>query len=374
MSCNFIRLGVAKYSLFATLSNGERAAWDCPECGRKGNTGNFCGNCAHPAPSSEPEITTQPDGQDELSSFGYTTTTVNFREKASKNSARIRQLRKYAMCKVEDIVEVNGDTWYQVTYDGKTGYIMGNYFRQMTTAELDQFLYSPEYLQGITSNAATHVSTEKPSPSPKPMENRAIAVGDIIKFGHYEQDNNLNYSQEAIQWIVLDYDAAEKKVLLLSRYILDIKLYYEPYEETSWEKSSLRSWLNGEFLKTAFTAEEQESILKTNANNSRSQGHWNTDGGNNTSDRIFLLSDREAFEEYFKDDQSRTCKPTAYATAQGAYSAPGSGNGWWWLRSPGYNEKKATFVRNDGSRGYSDVDNKYGGIRPALWLNLDTGI
>ena len=29
---------------------GEQAPWDCPECGREGNTGNYCGWCAHPAP------------------------------------------------------------------------------------------------------------------------------------------------------------------------------------------------------------------------------------------------------------------------------------------------------------------------------------
>ena len=28
----------------------EHTAWDCPECGRTGNTGNYCGGCAHPAP------------------------------------------------------------------------------------------------------------------------------------------------------------------------------------------------------------------------------------------------------------------------------------------------------------------------------------
>ena len=35
--------------LFAACS-AEQASWDCPECGRKSNLGNFCGNCAHPAP------------------------------------------------------------------------------------------------------------------------------------------------------------------------------------------------------------------------------------------------------------------------------------------------------------------------------------
>ena len=28
----------------------EQVIWDCPECGKTGNTGNFCGKCAHPAP------------------------------------------------------------------------------------------------------------------------------------------------------------------------------------------------------------------------------------------------------------------------------------------------------------------------------------
>lgn len=34
-------------------ASGENTAWDCPECGRTGNTSNYCGNCAHPAPWME---------------------------------------------------------------------------------------------------------------------------------------------------------------------------------------------------------------------------------------------------------------------------------------------------------------------------------
>lgn len=36
--------------LLSSYSFAENYAWDCPECGRTGNTGNFCGGCAHPAP------------------------------------------------------------------------------------------------------------------------------------------------------------------------------------------------------------------------------------------------------------------------------------------------------------------------------------
>lgn len=32
---------------------GEHSSWDCPGCGRTGNTGNYCGGCGCPAPSNE---------------------------------------------------------------------------------------------------------------------------------------------------------------------------------------------------------------------------------------------------------------------------------------------------------------------------------
>lgn len=36
----------------------EGSSWDCPGCGRKGNTGNYCGSCAHPAPWLSPAAET----------------------------------------------------------------------------------------------------------------------------------------------------------------------------------------------------------------------------------------------------------------------------------------------------------------------------
>ena len=41
------------YSDAATLtvvSESEHYEWNCPQCGRVGNKGNYCGGCAHPAP------------------------------------------------------------------------------------------------------------------------------------------------------------------------------------------------------------------------------------------------------------------------------------------------------------------------------------
>ena len=53
----FIRLLVFfVLSLFIIcFASAEYYTWDCPNCGRINNTGNYCGTCAHPAPwLSEP--------------------------------------------------------------------------------------------------------------------------------------------------------------------------------------------------------------------------------------------------------------------------------------------------------------------------------
>jgi hypothetical protein len=47
---------------------------------------------------------------------------------------------------------------------------------------------------------------------------------------------------------------------------------------------------------------------------------------------------------------------------------------WWWLRSPGDGPDFAAYVDNDGTVDLNGhlVDNSSGGIRPALWLNLES--
>ena len=92
--------------------------------------------------------------------------------------------------------------------------------------------------------------------------------------------------------------------------------------------------------------------------------------GNDTKDKVFLLSAKEA-EQYFKNDEDRKCNPTKFATNKGAYKSD-EGQCWWWLRSLGYNTSYATFVDTDGSvdfYGYG-VNRNDDSVRPALWINL----
>ena len=113
-------------------------------------------------------------------------------------------------------------------------------------------------------------------------------------------------------------------------------------------------------------------------------GGW-SGGGNNTQDKIFLLSYAEA-KKYMgvtyndsKNTKSRV-KPTAYAIGKGARTsgsnktADGAGAGWWWLRSLGEYTHYAALVYNDGSLSNNYVSSDSGCVRPALWINLEADI
>lgn len=100
---------------------------------------------------------------------------------------------------------------------------------------------------------------------------------------------------------------------------------------------------------------------------------YDTSGGNNTQDKVFLLSYAEAWK-YFADDASRKCAPTDYAVAQGGSPYSSEKTGMWWLRSPGNNQNDAACVYPDGSRGDLSVFDTYAVVRPAFWINLESDI
>ena len=206
----------------------------------------------------------------------------------------------------------------------------------------------------------------------------AVAAGSIITFGTYEQDNNAANGAEPIEWIVLE--VRNGKALLISKFALDTKPYNDRNKEVTWETCSLRSWLNSDFLKSAFTDSQQGAILLTNVDNSAAQGNreFSTDGGNNTSDYVFLLSYREA-NQYFPTEDDRVCAPTDYAVAGGAWQSESFRaydrlTGIWWLRSPGSDLSWAsdifTYGRFDTIYVFADDVT----VRPAIWVDLSSGL
>ncbi len=114
----------------------------------------------HATPTPEPLTTNLPFDTNGLSSYGYVdASSVNWREGPSTNAKRMGELKRYAFCLVLDTEQVNSVTWYKVSYGDKTGYLHGDFFKQMTISELEEFLGSDEYLQGIANNTASSDST-----------------------------------------------------------------------------------------------------------------------------------------------------------------------------------------------------------------------
>ncbi len=211
--------------------------------------------------------------------------------------------------------------------------------------------------------------------------------GKAVCFGQYEQDNDTANGPEKIEWIVLDYDEENHKALLLSRYCLEAMPYNTENISVTWETCSLRKWLNGEFMETAFSTAEQSAIMSTAVYNSSSQGYtkFAADGGHNTLDRVFLLSYAEANRyldgiDVNADNQKSIATPTAYATAHRTLTSDtyrtsgGKPAGMWWLRSPGNDPHYAACVAKDGSLSDAYVyhDNTF--VRPALWINVESDI
>lgn len=169
----------------------------------------------------------------------------------------------------------------------------------------------------------------------------AAVVGDVLTFGQYEQDNNLENGQEAVEWIVLDH---QKGILtMISRYALDVLPYHSEPVEVTWEDCDLRKWLNDDFYHTAFSDDDRSMFFSTQNENPVYFDEMDAEAS--TDDLVYLLSVTEA-EQYFKTDSERTAEMTVYAAEKGADAENGFAS--WWLRSPGYDLRNAAYIYSDG--------------------------
>ena len=192
--------------------------------------------------------------------------------------------------------------------------------------------------------------------------------GNIVVFGFYEQDNDRSNGAEPLEWIVLDSDGS--KSLLMTRYVIDH--VHNDMSELYWVNSQSREWLNSEFFE-AFTPEEQDAILTTKVYNGVETSHPESGrpGGENTEDRIFLLSYQEALQ-YLGTREAPVA--TDYARKQGVDMAFGSCDSL--LRSVAYTEymekELGMAISDDGklvqhSGAFRPEDT---GLQPVMWVDL----
>ena len=213
--------------------------------------------------------------------------------------------------------------------------------------------------------------TTAPEPEEETLPSEDFrAVGSIVTFESYEQDNDPENGREAIEWVVLDVQ--DGRSLIISKFALDCQPYNtDVMPDPTWETCSLRKWMNEDFLREAFSAEEQKRISRNTVTADRNP-EYETDPGRDTEDLVFLLSIPEA-ERYFNSDASGQCIASPYTLAKACYADPRDGSCCWWLRSPGFNAAFAAFVDSYGVVKYGGdaVASAPFGVRPVLWISLD---
>ncbi|MCR5782860.1 MAG: dockerin type I repeat-containing protein [Clostridia bacterium] len=220
----------------------------------------------------------------------------------------------------------------------------------------------------------------------------------------YEPGKVYWFKFDPIVWRVLDANEG----LLMAENLIDSQpfhyVHYTNYDKnndsysyygdqsythyvSNWAYSSLRSWMNGDFYDTAFSAEK--SYIKTTSLTMPS-GYSSEYDADPTKDKVFLLSGADVLNPSYgfsSDDNSgadtnRIAYGTDYARCQGL-GCVGSSTGfywsdasYWYLRTP-YKYYDTDIVLYDGYV-FNDcldyINFTYLGVRPALKVNLQSAI
>ena len=211
------------------------------------------------------------------------------------------------------------------------------------------------------------------------------AVGKLILFGKYEQDNNTANGPEPIIWQVLT--VKDGRALVISRLSLEVMAFDEGdlffkisqrHDRITWETTPVRAWLNDDFYKNAFTyantalTKSERSRIILVRNETPDNPEYGTKGGAPTDDYVFLLSLDEVMQ-YMESASARMSGATKHAEAVSSKEYYDTGTTTWMLRTPGL----SSFI----CKVYNDTGNisMYGGnggesahgIRPAMWMDID---
>lgn len=198
---------------------------------------------------------------------------------------------------------------------------------------------------------AAQTSVEDPIFNDVPAEQQIESkykIGDRVRFG--------KLNDKAIQWIVLDQKQDE--YLLISKFGLDCRAFNTEDTYTTWDTSSLRTWLNKDFYKSSFNNSEQAKIIRHTVVASDNP-IYRTAQGKNTEDKLFILSVNE-YNYYFDIYNKWVCRLFSGILRQ------------CWLRNSGADNGRAAFIGRSGSihAGGSKITSARNAVRPVMWVKL----
>ena len=160
---------------------------------------------------------------------------------------------------------------------------------------------------------------------------RLTQVGDVLSYGE-------------LDWLVLAIE--EDRLFLITEDCLQTEMAYNSQaNDLSWEASTVRSWLNSEFLSNYFDQEEQAKILTTTVV---------TENSPDTQDQVYLLSSEEA-ELYFYTSEDRMGQNSSGRSQR------------WMLRST-VDGNQAEYVNTNGQINDIGIQNAYASPRPVIWV------
>ena len=240
------------------------------------------------------------------------------------------------------------------------------YFRARYLMRQERYGEAYKLLNRLTDEKSTAALKELIPLYKKQLMDQA-EIGSLIILGSYEQDNMSYNGKELLEWRVLDKQ--DGKMLLITRYGIDCLPFDWKESKSTWDKCMLRKWLNSDFLEEAFSEEDKTMIIETPVT-AEPNPEFNTRSGEDTVDKVFLLSISEA-EKYFSSTQDRRCQLTPYSRALGAYLSD-DGGCWYWLRTSGASREAAAIVIAAGfvsTRGVRVMFERTT-VRPAVWISL----
>jgi hypothetical protein len=186
---------------------------------------------------------------------------------------------------------------------------------------------------------------------------------ETVVFGSYPQSSE---KKEPIEWLVLAEMGSRKFVI--SKYILECRVFDEKHVPVRWKDCSLRKWLNEDFYNEAFNEYEKSRIcpcdVKDFVHDPRTSSHSTTHTIGAT-DRVFILYSAEVDTFFY---WNKCCEGTKHAKEQKLYVNNVTGYSSWWIRGMGVTSDMVSFngmILNN--LVYPDTDTL--GVRPAMWIS-----